>query len=206
MSQEVSNEQAVEEQLQTFIETVNDLRRTRSSSQPTSASEADLEAMALPRRVPTEETTDGAGWLRRRYDERTPGTPGEMDDNETIQPSRRLRRRSCHPFQETNDVSSVNRSAASSPSHWGGGAVERLRRGRAGGGRGPSVRNSPRRIPTPRSSSSPRCCGSATRRSPRTGVEYGQGLRRGWVLLTPVGVRVHAPDSGHTGGRSSLYR
>jgi len=29
----------------------------------------------------------------------------------------------------------VNRSAASSPSHWEVGAVERLRRGRAGGGR-----------------------------------------------------------------------
>jgi len=85
MSQEVSNEQAVEEQLQTFIETVNDSETYEEFVAANERLEADSEAMALleeyqQKRRQMQRGGSGDATMSELRELRA-----EMDDNETIQ-------------------------------------------------------------------------------------------------------------------------
>ncbi|WP_018257197.1 halo-CC-star protein HcsL [Halomicrobium katesii] len=104
MSQEVSNEQAIEERLQTFIETVKDSETYEEFVAANERLEADSEARAL-----LEEYQQKKRQLQRGgSDDATMSElrelRTELDDNEIIQAHQAAQEAFVSLLQETNDV------------------------------------------------------------------------------------------------------
>ncbi|MDZ7745211.1 MAG: halo-CC-star protein HcsL [Halobacteriales archaeon] len=104
MSQEVSNEQAVEEQLQTFIETVKDSETYEEFVAATERLEADSEAMALLQEYQQKKRQMQQGGSDDATMSELRELRAEMDDNETIQAHQAAQEAFVELLQETNDV------------------------------------------------------------------------------------------------------
>ena len=104
MSQEVSNEQAVEEQLQTFIETVKDSETYEEFVAANERLEADSEAMALLEEYQQKRRQLQRGGFDDASMSELQELQEEMDSNETIQAQQTAQEAFVALLQETNDV------------------------------------------------------------------------------------------------------
>lgn len=104
MSQEVSNEQAVEEQLQTFIETVKDSETYEEFVAANERLEADSEAMALLQEYQQKKQQMQRGGSDDATMSELRELRAEMDDNETIQAQQAAQEAFVALLQETNDL------------------------------------------------------------------------------------------------------
>ena len=104
MSQEVSNEQAVEEQLQTFIETVTDSETYEEFVAANERLEADSEAMALLQEYQQKRRQLQRGGFDDASMSELQELQEEMDSNETIQAQQAAQEAFVALLQETNDV------------------------------------------------------------------------------------------------------
>ncbi len=104
MSQEASNEQSVEERLQTFIETVKDSETYEEFVAANERLEADSEAMALlqeyqQKKQQLERGGSGDATMSELRELRE-----KMDNNETIQSHQAAQEAFVELLRETNDV------------------------------------------------------------------------------------------------------
>ncbi len=104
MSQEVSNEQAVEETLQTFIDTVKDSETYEEFMTANERLEEDSEAMALLKQYQQKQRQMQMGGFDESIMSELRELQEEMNDNETIQAHREAQEAFVGLLQETNDA------------------------------------------------------------------------------------------------------
>lgn len=104
MSQEVSNEQAVEEQLQTFIKTVKDSKTYEEFVTANERLEADSEAMSLLQEYQQKKQQIQRGGVDDATMSELQELRKEMLENETIQAHQAAQEAFVELLQETNDV------------------------------------------------------------------------------------------------------
>lgn len=104
MSQEVSNEQAVEETLQTFIDTVKDSETYEEFMTANERLEEDSEAMALLKQYQQKQRQMQMGGFDESIMSELRELQEEMNDNETIQAQREAQEALISLLQDTNEV------------------------------------------------------------------------------------------------------
>ncbi len=104
MSQQVSNEQAVEERLRTFIDAVNESEPYEEFVAANDRLEADSEAMALIREYQQKRRQMQQGGFDDSVMSELQELREEMNDNETIRAQREAREALISLLQDTNEV------------------------------------------------------------------------------------------------------
>jgi len=104
MSQQVSNEQAVEQKLETFIETIKDSEVYQEFMTANERLEEDSEAMALLQEYQGKQRQMQMGGFDESVMNELRALQEEMNDNETIQAHREAQEALVELLQETNEV------------------------------------------------------------------------------------------------------
>jgi|AntDeeMinimDraft_5_1070356.scaffolds.fasta_scaffold10957_2 cell fate (sporulation/competence/biofilm development) regulator YlbF (YheA/YmcA/DUF963 family) len=104
MSQQLSNEEAVEQKLQTFIETIKDSEVYQDFMNANERLEEDSEAMALLQEYQQKQRQMQMGGFDESVMSELRELQEEMNDNETIQAHREAQEAFVGLLQETNDV------------------------------------------------------------------------------------------------------
>jgi cell fate (sporulation/competence/biofilm development) regulator YlbF (YheA/YmcA/DUF963 family) len=104
MSQDLSKEQAVEETLRAFIDTVEDSETYKKFVAANERLEADTEAMALLQEYQQKKQQIQRGGFEESAMSELRELREEMDDNETIQAQQEVQEAFIGLLQETNDV------------------------------------------------------------------------------------------------------
>jgi len=104
MSQQLSNEEAVEQKLQTFIETIKGSEVYQDFMNANERLEEDSEAMALLQEYQQKQRQMQMGGFDESVMSELRELQEEMNDNETIQAHREAQEAFVGLLQETNDV------------------------------------------------------------------------------------------------------
>ncbi len=104
MSQQVSNEEAVERKLQTFVETIKDSETYAEFMAANERLEEDSEAMVLLQEYQQKQRQMQMGGFDESVMSELRELQEEMNDNETIQAHREAQEALVELLQETNEV------------------------------------------------------------------------------------------------------